>query len=712
MSKGLSKEDTKQEHPLQAIVLCDGWGEEERWGPLVRRATEDEVASQTVGENRPWCLLPLLTIPLLAWTLECLVTNGVEEAFLFVREGVEQVREWLKTSTYSSHLSGISITLRPTTALTPGDVLREVDGLGILAPADFLVVQAGYVGNILLAEKVKEFTTWRKEDPTVCMSCVVTPRKSPTATKLAVHVLSSENQLLHYEESRLYPKLKNVSLPREALAGGKEVKARADLEAVGAVICSIEVPALFTENFDYQCFYPDFVNGILTSDLLGKTICCTLIGENSAEGIQRSTEWADVVGNTRSYDSISKSILARRAYPLVPDENMPETGQRYEQRRGRVYYGEDLDLSRTCTIASTSLLGSHLSVGEQTSITQSILSPHVFIGASCSISGSYIFEGVRIENGCSIHDSILGEGAFIGAGSVVEAGSLVGAGVRVGSGAKLHDDRVSLEEPEERYGDSGLLGKDCQGFLWPPEGRSADEDEDEEEDRDSRNFGTSRLGAQLEEFHLSSSSSSLSSMSRTSSGSSLSSLSHGNNAEVAGISNLAPASSQNDFLSECTQSLDRSFAEGHTVDNAAIELKTLRMASNVPLSQVRDVVVPYVLARCSNAADVPAMIARWGGLIATLTGEHEESMKDCLLAAQTFVSARVGDEKGSIQFFRQVLRSFYEEDVVSEDAVFAWYKGASSRSVGGEMGKKLWIAAKPFVEALAEDSDDDEDESD
>lgn len=54
MSKGLSKEDTKQEHPLQAIVLCDGWGEEERWGPLVRRATEDEVASQTVGENRPW----------------------------------------------------------------------------------------------------------------------------------------------------------------------------------------------------------------------------------------------------------------------------------------------------------------------------------------------------------------------------------------------------------------------------------------------------------------------------------------------------------------------------------------------------------------------------------------------------------------------------------------------------------------------------------
>lgn len=104
-----------------------------------------------------------------------------------------------RTSTYSSHLSGISITLRPTTALTPGDVLREVDGLGILAPADFLVVQAGYVGNILLAEKVKEFTTWRKEDPTVCMSCVVTPRKSPWVVSARLLLASPCIDMLLYD---------------------------------------------------------------------------------------------------------------------------------------------------------------------------------------------------------------------------------------------------------------------------------------------------------------------------------------------------------------------------------------------------------------------------------------------------------------------------------------------------------------------------------
>ena len=69
----------------------------------------------------------------------------------------------------------MSIVVRPTKALTPGDVLREVDSLQILAPADYLVVQAGYVGNVDLKEKVQEFTDRRIKDPNLSMSCIVRP---------------------------------------------------------------------------------------------------------------------------------------------------------------------------------------------------------------------------------------------------------------------------------------------------------------------------------------------------------------------------------------------------------------------------------------------------------------------------------------------------------------------------------------------------------
>lgn len=83
-----------------------------------------------------------------------------------------------RTSIYSLPSSPLSIILRPTKAATPGDVLREVDSLQILAPADYLVVQAGYVGNVDLAQKVKDFAERRKKDPSMTMSCVVAPTET------------------------------------------------------------------------------------------------------------------------------------------------------------------------------------------------------------------------------------------------------------------------------------------------------------------------------------------------------------------------------------------------------------------------------------------------------------------------------------------------------------------------------------------------------
>lgn len=58
MSKARNEEETS--HPFQAVVLCDGWGEEERWGPLVRRKRTDDEEFEELevgGEQRPWVSL-------------------------------------------------------------------------------------------------------------------------------------------------------------------------------------------------------------------------------------------------------------------------------------------------------------------------------------------------------------------------------------------------------------------------------------------------------------------------------------------------------------------------------------------------------------------------------------------------------------------------------------------------------------------------------
>jgi len=403
---------------------------------------------------------------------------------------------------------------------------------------------------------------------------------------------------------------------------------------------------------------------------------------------------------------------------------MPDEGERYEQRRARVYYSDDLDLARTSKVGSTSLLARGVNLGPDTSIDHSVLGSSVTVAASSSVTSSYIFAGARIGSKCVIRDSVIGEGAVIGEGSTVDGGSLIGAGVVLGSGSDVFGQRVSTEEPAVEAGPSrSRLGEASQAYFWPTEDQAPeDSDSDDEDAKDPRNLALSRLGTgQLNTLLLeaSGSNSSLSSMSRASSEGedSVSDSDSGDEgrssagrAKIAGLDALNDDDSDplRDFVSECTQSLDRSFAEGHTVDNAAIELKTLRMASNVDLSEVRKIVIPYLLRRAErNSALVPQLVERWGGLVSSLTGEGEGAMVHCLLEVQRFVATQLD---GDMRFFLLTLKGFYEEDVVTDDAVFAWYKDPQAREVGDEAGRKLWAGARGFVEMIAESDDDSEDD--
>lgn len=94
---------------------------------------------------------------------------------------------------------------------------------------------------------------------------------------------------------------------------------------------------------------------------------------------------------------------------------------------------------------------------------------------------------------------------------------------------------------------------------------------------------------------------------------------------------LTPASSLPDaeaeFQFEVTQSLERAFEEGHSLENASVELKTLRMASNVPLRKVREAVVAAIVdniklvdGAAAQKTEIERMMGRWGALINKIGG--------------------------------------------------------------------------------------------
>jgi translation initiation factor eIF-2B subunit epsilon len=135
------------------------------------------------------CLLPLLNEPLLSWTLESLSSSRVRRVYVFVRDGIDEIKAWLEyvfsvvsplpvlrlvcsASPYAKD-STFEVILRATAALSPGDVLREADSLPLAG--DFLLVRAGYVGNLDLQQAVNNFAEKRRRDNGLVMDCLVRP---------------------------------------------------------------------------------------------------------------------------------------------------------------------------------------------------------------------------------------------------------------------------------------------------------------------------------------------------------------------------------------------------------------------------------------------------------------------------------------------------------------------------------------------------------
>ena len=85
---------------------------------------------------------------------------------------------------------------------------------------------------------------------------------------------------------------------------------------------------------------------------------------------------------------------------------------------------------------------------------------------------------------------------------------------------------------------------------------------------------------------------------------------------------------EKEFQAEVAASLARAFAEGHSVDNASVELKTLRMASNVPLRRVREAVVAGIVelipivgeSAPQQRKEIARVVNRWGPLINNIGG--------------------------------------------------------------------------------------------
>ncbi|KAI0273684.1 nucleotide-diphospho-sugar transferase [Gloeopeniophorella convolvens] len=731
-SKGKGEEE--DEEVLQAVILADSFNK--RFKPLTN--------------ERPKCLLPICNAPLLDWTLEGLALAGVQEVFVVCRSHAEQVKTAIQNSKWSHLSSGLKIVPIVTAKETfsPGDAMRDIYTHGIIT-SDFVLVSGDLVSSIRIDEVVRAHKERRKTNKDAIMTMVVkesgTTHRTRSKGESAVFVLDQDtSECLHYEPVTGYPLKPIAKIPREILEAHPNIDIRYDLLDCSIDVCAVEVPSLFQDNFDYGDIRRDFVHGVLTSDLLMKNIHCFIAKDGYAARVQ----------DTRSYGAITKDILSRWTFPFVPDDNHP-SGHAYDHLRGNKYIPKDnsVVLSRTCKIGNNTLIGASSQVHDNAQVIASTLGAQCSIGAGTVLRNAYLFDGVTVGPNCVLESCIIGTGVQIGEGSRIARGSLVADGVKLGSKSVLAPfERVSRrkhkpvaavgelvgeeeDESDEGDADSELeegeqsqsflaksLGPDSDAFVWPRRAaRKEDEDADEEDLENFNNRRLMRLGDDFADLVLSDPGS-ITSEDEASSDSDDDSITH--NASITSSATSAPSAAavgaisagEQEFQTEVRLSLDRAFSEGHSLENASVELKTLRMASNVPLRRVREAVVagiveqiPLVDDAVPQRVEIKKMIDRWGDLI-NLIGGVDGVETISILQYYCASSTRFA-------LFGQLLAALYQNDVVEEQDIRNWHAQPEAKGEGIKAGslldnvQKTWIVGARMIHQLNEQESEDEESS-
>lgn len=698
--------DEEREAPLQAVILTDPF--ETRFSPFTL--------------ERPRCLLPLANTPLIEYTLEFLANAGVEEVFVYCGAHKQQVEDYINNTKWvslSSPFSKVKL-IQSTNSYSIGDAMRDLDARTVLT-GDFIIVYGDVVSNLPLESALAAHRARRAKDKNAIMTMVLreagTNHRTKAQSTNPVFIIDpSKNRCLHFEQMPGKDQTHYVSIDPELLSNNQELEIRADLIDTGIDICTPEVLALWSDNFDFQAPRKGFLHSVLKDyELNGKTIHTHITSEHYAARVR----------NLHAYDSVSRDIVSRWAYPICPDSNLLQ-GQSYRLQKGNIYKEDGVVLARDCVINPKTVIGRGTSVGDGSVISNSIIGRHCHIGRGVKIEGAYIWDYASIGDGCIVKRSIVANEASVGKRCIVEDGALISYGVRIGEGVTVQgESRITRAKSRLVHGESLVKGEADPAIV----GNSGDgfefldsEEEDEDEIVDSL-VPSSKI---YNIAHLSLSAESISTLNSESEDAF--DLSHNQNRSAA--DSFVSIGSQDSYASQhaanfdhdATASIYDSLVEGHESANIQLELTALRMSTNASDHQVRRAIAMSFVKRIVQLVKSGNTVKN---AVAQVFEQHKDVVErsifdkakpnktdqvDFMVLLQTELSHREGGD----MILLNAATKLVEIDLIEEEGMLQWWDDAKS-SADDEL-KQVRKKTEQLIEYLKqsseEESDEDEDDDD
>ncbi|EFA81106.1 bacterial transferase hexapeptide repeat-containing protein [Heterostelium album PN500] len=674
----------KSEEELHGVVLGDSF--DRRFAPITL--------------DKPRTLLPLVNIPLLDYTLELLASSGVQSIFVLCCAHADQIKKYIDGSRWSS-LPGVKVT--PIVAQgckSTGDALRTIFSMNIIQN-DFVLISGDVVSNMNLSNALKVHNARRQQDKSNIMTMVFKQASPSHRTRskqddIVVGYDRNTLQLACYENT---PKKLKVALSTDLFQKHPSIQLRYDLIDCHIDICSPEVLALFNDNFDFEDLRKEFIHDIMQSDVLDYKLSTYIL----------QGEYAARVKDLRTYHSVSKDIIHRWTFPMVPDNNfMCNTS--YTLSRQMIYKERHVTLRSDCSIGEETVIGKNTTIGDKSSVSHSIVGRNVKIGNNVRINGAYIWDNVVIEDNTTITSSVICDNAVIGSHVTISRGSIISVGVKIGDNVFIEPFTkiTAVEEPDggenNEFGDEPTspmtVGANGLGWRWTlkqnpwnelvpmTEEEIAALDYIEEDDNVAIDSSDEDTDTEVQ--------------------------------PGGGKSSGGGSSKDTDlakFKREVARTIKRGIAENHPMETIILEINGLKYAYDKDFMDCASASLPVILEVPNRAsmtqkdfvAALKSRIQSYSKILEKYLSEVDIQV-DFIFKIQDYCDEN-DDIKKVVHF---VLHELYNTNVLEEEAILSWAEELEGDKEASEEDLQYLKQCSQLIEWLRsaeeEEEDDDEDE--
>lgn len=645
--------------------------------------------------------------------------SGVADIYIYCGAHTTEVERYIQASKWhpSDAASPFhSLEIVKTTARSVGDALRDLDSRDLIT-GDFLLVHGDLVSNLPIDAALAAHRARRIADKNAIMTLILRSggleghRTKSKGIEPVFVVDPTKKRVLHYEEMHPLQANRYVNIDPELISDHTELEIRTDLIDCGIDICTPDVLALWAESFDYEVPRRHFLHGVLKDyELNGKKIHTEIVEDH----------YAARVFNLQSYEAVSKDVLGRWTYPLVPDSNLV-AGQSYKFERGGLCKENGVLLARTAKAGKRTVLGKDTSIGDGSIVSNSIIGRRCHIGKNVTIQDSYIWDDVSIGDGSTVSRAIIANEAVVGKNCIIQPGALLSYGVRIAENIEIaSSSRITRAKrklssssgtPASVPTDPSIVGVSGSGYAL-----EGDSDSDDEASTFHRTllYSTS---------HLNISTDSISTVTSDLSASHPHDLGSRHPSFTGSItSDGGDGSSNENFHHDAVAGLLDALKEGNDFSAARLEFMGLRLGNDATDHQMRRAIAVAFTKRISQLVESSKMDVSKAAALAFASPGAEGFLKEVAIG-----SAR--REEDQVDFIRclqkdlvhrsnggvilaAVSQRLYQMEVLEEEAFLRWWEEGEGEDGGEEeemrkVREKVGVFVEWLREAEAESSEEE-----